>query len=245
VASRAEARTGRGPADRVAPLPRLGAAIRAAFTDYYFNSMRLVPANVVWGAGLVIVVVVGLAWPLGGLLLLPLLALPTAGIFRLAARIVRVAPDAGLRDVLWPYRRAAAPTLALGVAVTASTLILGTNLVVGIGQGTVTAWVLATLAGWGLVAVWAGAIVAWPIVVDPARETLPLRARLRIAGTLLLAAPGRVAVLTVAIAITTAVSTVLTAALLTVSVSFVALVACRIVLPAADRIAPVLDGDRP
>jgi hypothetical protein len=65
--------------------------------------MRLVAANVVWGAGLIVVVLVGLAWPLGGLLLLPLLALPTAGVFRLAARIVRVAPDAG-RQTSWPYR---------------------------------------------------------------------------------------------------------------------------------------------
>jgi hypothetical protein len=69
--------------------------------------MRLVTANVVWGAGLIVVVFVGLVWPLGWLLLLPLLALPTAGIFRLAARIVRVAPDAGRQDILWPYRHAA------------------------------------------------------------------------------------------------------------------------------------------
>ena len=113
MASRAEGRTGDNAASTPAATTRLGGAIRASFSDYYFNSMRLVPANVVWGAGLVGIVLVALVWPLGGLLLLPLLALPTAGIFRLAARIVRVAPDPGLRDVLWPYRHATGSTIAL------------------------------------------------------------------------------------------------------------------------------------
>jgi hypothetical protein len=228
-----------------APLPRLGAAIRASFTDYYFNSMRLVPANVVWGVGLIVVVLVGLVWPLGGLLLLPLLALPTAGVFRLAARIVRVAPDAGRRDILWPYRQAAGPLLLLGVGLVAATVILGTNVVVGIGQGQPGGWVLATLAGWGLAASWAGALVAWPLVVDPAREAQALRARLRLAGALLLVHPIRIAALSVAIAIITAISALLTAALLTVSISFMALVACRVVYPAADRLEVAFAGERP
>ena len=46
VASRAEA----PPSQRHATgLPSLGAVVRAAVSDYYFNSMRLVPANLVWG----------------------------------------------------------------------------------------------------------------------------------------------------------------------------------------------------
>ena len=256
MASRADERAGRAtnatatsadvaPARPHPPLPRLGAAIRASFTDYYFNSMRLVPANVVWGAGLVVIVLVGFVWPLGGLLLLPLLALPTAGIFRLAARIVRVAPDAGRQDILWPYRHAAGPILLLGVCLVAATVILGTNLLVGIGQGQPGGWVLATLAGWGLVAVWSATLVGWPLVVDPARETQPLLARLRLAGALLLVQPARIAALAVAIAIISAISTVLTAALLTVSISFMALVACRVVYPAADRLEAAVVGERP
>jgi hypothetical protein len=226
-------------------LPRVGAAIRAAFSDYYFNSMRLVPANVVWGAGLIIVVIVGLVWPLGGLLLLPLLALPTAGIFRLAARIVRVAPDVGRHDILWPYQQGAGSLLLIGVALVAVTLVLGTNLVVGIGQGEPGGWVFATLAGWGLVAIWAGALVVWPLIVDPARDGQPLLARLRLAGALLLVQPVRLGALAVAVALSAAISTVLTAALLTVSVSFVALVACRVVYPAADRLEAAAVGERP
>lgn len=206
--------------------------------------MRLVPANVIWGTGLIGVVLVGLSWPLGGLLLLPVLALPTAGIFRLAARITRAAPDPGGQDILWPYRHAT-PAIALGVAVVAATLILGTNVIVGIGQGEPGGWVLATLAGWGLVAVWAAALVVWPLVVDPARDGQPLPVRLRPAGAILLLNPVRIGALAMAVAVTTAISAVLTAALLTVSVSFVALVACRMVLPAADRLDATMSGDRP
>jgi hypothetical protein len=207
--------------------------------------MRLVLANVVWGAGLVVIVLVGLVWPLGGLLLLPLLALPTAGTFRLAARIVRVAPDPGWHDVMWPYRHAAGASLALGSGVVAATVVLGTNLVAGIaGQGDLLGWGLATLAGWGLVALWSAALVVWPLVADPARDGQPLRGRLRLAAALLLVNPGRIGALAIVVAITTAISTILTAALLTISVAFVALVACRIVYPMADRLEAAMTGER-
>lgn len=247
MASRAEERTGeaiepaRGPARPV----RLAAAIRASLTDYYFNSMRLVPANVGWGAGLVVLVMIGLAWPPGGLLLLPLLALPTAGVFRLAARIVRTAPDPGLRDVAWPYRHAVRSTVALGSIVVVAAVVLSGNVLAGIAaRGDAIGWVLATLAAWGLVALWAGLLVTWPLVVDPARDDAPLREKLRLAGALLLLDPMRIAGLAVAALVITMVSAVLTAALLTISVSFVALVACRVVYPLADRLEPVMVGDR-
>jgi hypothetical protein len=55
--------------------------------------MRLVPANLVWGAAVILVVFVGLAWPLGGLLLLPVLAKPIAAIFGVACRSVHPAAD--------------------------------------------------------------------------------------------------------------------------------------------------------
>ena len=246
MASRAEGRAGDNAGSVTAAPTRLGGAIRASFSDYYFNSMRLVPANVVWGAGLVGLVLVALVWPLGGLLLLPLLALPTAGVFRLAARIVRVAPDPGWRDVLWPYQHATGPTLALGTGLVAATVVLGANLIAGIaGDGNLVGWVLATLAAWGLVAIWAGALVAWPLVVDPARDGEPFRANLRLASAILLLNPARIGALAVFLALATVVSTILTAALLTVSVAFIALVACRVVYPTADRLALSMAGDRP
>jgi len=71
-----------------------------------------------------------------------------------------------------------------------------------------------------------------------------LRDRLRIAAALLLARPLRFAGLALVMAVVVAVSVVLTAAILTISVAFVALVACRSVYPAADRLELVLGGER-
>jgi uncharacterized membrane protein YesL len=218
--------------------------IRSALSDYYFHSMRLVPANVVWGAGLILVLLVGFTWPPGALVILPFLALPTAGIFHLAARIVRTEPDVGSREILWPYRHALGSSLLVGSAFALVALVLATNVVVGVGRGDAVGLVLATLAGWGLVALWAGALVTWPLMVDPARAARSLPERLRLAGALLLVAPVRFGALGLIVAVVTVVSTILTAALLTVSVAFVALLACRAVYPVADRLGPALDGER-
>jgi uncharacterized membrane protein YesL len=206
--------------------------------------MRLVPANVAWGAGVILIVVVGLAWPPGALLLLPLLAFPTAGVFRVAAMVVRADPESGLHDIAWPLRHDAAATLLLGAGFSVSGVILGTNLLMGLGQGEPIGWVLATLAGWGLVALWCGAIVAWPLIVDPHRASRPVRERLRLAGELLLVHPVRFGALGMAVAIIVVLSTILTAAILTVSVAFVAIVACRSVYPAADRLEIAQAGER-
>jgi uncharacterized membrane protein YesL len=241
VASRAEAPS--SPAQR-ARLPRLGTVLRAALSDYYFNSMRLVAANVVWGVALALIVLVGLASPILALAFLPLLALPTAGVFRMAARIVRVEPGVGLRDIAWPYRHAFGRWLVVGFAVVGAGLMLATNAVVGLVGGEPVGWAIATLAGWGLVILWCGAIVGWPLLVDPERSEVPLGDRLRLAGTLLVAHPLRFAGLGLAGALVTIVSIVLTAAILTISVSFVALVACRSVYPAADRLELALGGER-
>jgi hypothetical protein len=242
VASRAEARPTRVPATA---LPRLGTVIRAALSDYYFNSMRLVAANLVWGFTLALIVLVGLVSPLLSVVLLPLLSLPTAAVFRMAARIVRGEPGVGLRDVAWPYRHAPGRWVVVSVAVVAAGLIFGTNLLVGLGGGEPAGWAIATLAGWGLVVLWCGALVSWPLLVDPSRAEMRLRERVRLAGALLLAHPLRFAGLGLAMAVVVAVSAVLTAAILTISVAFVALVACRSVYPAADRLDLVLGGERP
>jgi hypothetical protein len=206
--------------------------------------MRLVAANVVWGLALALVLLVGVTSPLVGLALLPLLALPTAGVFRMAARIVRVDPGVGLLDIAWPYRHAPGRWLVVGIVVVALALMLATNALVGLSGGDPIGWAIATLAGWGLIALWCAALVGWPLLVDPQRAEMPLGERLRLAGGLLLAHPLRFAGLGLAMAVTTAISIVLTAAILTISVSFVALVACRSVFPAADRLQPALLGER-
>jgi uncharacterized membrane protein YesL len=206
--------------------------------------MRLVPANVAWGAGVVLIVTVGLIWPPGALLSLPLLVLPTAVVFRVAANVVRGEPWVGLRDVVRSTRGELPATLGLGVVFLATGAILGTNVLTGLRQADPPGLILATLAGWGMVALWCGTIVAWPLVVDPARAKRPIRDRLRLAGALLLTQPIRFGALGVVVAMIVVISTILTAAILTVSVAFVAVVACRSVYPAADRLEIALRGER-
>ncbi|MDO8484468.1 MAG: hypothetical protein Q7S35_05935, partial [Candidatus Limnocylindrales bacterium] len=168
---------------------------------------------------------------------------PTAGIFRVAARIVRNDGDVSFRDALAASRAGARPTLLLGLAFVATILILGSNLVVGLTGSEPAGWMIGTFAAWGLIVLWCGAIVAWPLIVDPLRAQRPLTERLRLAGTLVLAHPVRFGALGAVVAVIGVVSAVLTAALLTISVAFIALVACRYVYPAADRLEGRLDGE--
>jgi uncharacterized membrane protein YesL len=216
--------------------PRLGRVVRAALSDFYFNSGRLVPANLVWGASAVVLWLVWLVWPLAALGLSPLLAFPTVAVFRVAGRIVRESGDGSFRAVLAACRDDAGPTLLLGLAFVASTLILGTNLAVGLTQSEPLGWVIGTFAAWGLVVLWCAAIVTWPLVVDPERASQRIGQRLRLAGLLLLAFPVRFVLLGALVAIVTLVSAVLLAVLLTVSIAFIALIACRYMYPAADRL---------
>ena len=224
--------------------PSLGRVIRASSTDFYFNSLRLIPANLLWGAGVLAVGLVWLVWPVGALLASPLMALPTVGVFRVAAGIVRNEPDVSFRDVLAAYRHHALPAVPLGLGFVAAGLILGTNFVTGLTQAEFGGWIIGTLAGWGLFIMWCLALIGWPLLVDPFRVDRPARERLRLAGLLLIAYPVRFAALGVVAAVVVVVSTILTAALLTIGVAFVALVACRYVYPAADRLESRLAGER-
>jgi hypothetical protein len=235
VASRVDAAA---PRDASVPVPRLRSVVRTSLTDFYFHSLRLVPANVIWGAAALLLVVVAFSSPVAGLLLASLLAVPAAGIFRLAAGIVRGEPDGARRGLLWPGGRVAGTGLLLGALAVVASLVLATNVVLGVAQGGPPGLVLATLAGWGLVAVWCGTLVAWPIFLDPARLERPIRDRAALTATLLLVDPVRFGGLGLVVALIVLVSVVLTAAILTVSISFVALIACRAVYPVADR----LDG---
>lgn len=215
--------------------PRLGGALRGAAIDFYFNSWRLVPANLAWSAVLLVILALAAGVASLALLLLPLLALPTVGIYRLAALIVRGEPVA-LSDAFAAWRRFRAPALGLGTALLAAGAMFGFNVGIGLLRGDVAGWALATLAFWGLVIIAMTACVAWPVLVDPRRETLATRARVRLALLLIVAHPVRFAGLALVVGLIIALSTVGFAALLTVSVAYVALVAARYVLPAADRL---------
>lgn len=229
-------------AESVLPAPpSLRGALRAAIADFYFNSWRLVPANLLWGLGLFLLYGVALIWPVGAIILAPLLALPTVGIFRIAALIVRGEP-VSFWDGLSAWRRLMGPALAAGVAGAAAIIVFGTNLLAGILSGEVLGWAIATFAAWALAATWVAAFAFWPLLVDPARAHERVRRRSRLGGTLVLAFPVRFGALGIVLAAISAASTIAFAALVTISVAYCALVACRYVLPAADRLEARLAG---
>ena len=205
-------------------------------TDFYFNSCRLVPANFVWGAALVAhrppraaLAVWALAAPLA-------LAIPTAGLFRLAALIVRGEPGISLARL---RGRHAPVRFLLGLAFVGAGVILGTN-IVRPGRRQPVGLVIGTLAAWGLVALWCG-LVAWP--VSSIRRAGTARASASACGCAAPAYPVGSPALGAGRGRLRCRERVLAAALLTVGVAFVALVACRSVYPAADRLEQP-DGER-
>lgn len=215
--------------------PTLGGALRAAASDFYFNSWRLVPSNVLWGLGFGILYLVWLVfWP-AALLLAPLLAFPTLGIFRIAALITR-AEEVSFRDGIAAWRGLFVPTLTAGTMVVTGTLVLLANLVDGVTGGTLFGWAFATLAAWGLAFGWLWLLCFWPLLSDPRRPAWGFRRAGRLAAYLVIAHPMRLASLGIALAILLLASTVAFAALVTVSLGYAALLACRYVLPAADRL---------
>ena len=220
-----------------AAIPGVGAAARTAASDFYYHSIRLVAANAIWGAGVVALL---LAWVAGAgsalFLLAPLLAVPLSGVCRLAGLISR-RRDVVLSDAWREWRRQGGAAVIAGAAVTVTLLALTTNVLLGLSFGGLGGWTLATFAGWGLVALWAVAFPLFVLLADPSRDRWPARERARVAALLLLAEPGRLLRLGAALGLLVVVSTVLFAALLTITVSLAALIAANAVLPAADRLS--------
>jgi hypothetical protein len=223
-------------------VPTLRGAFRAAGADFYYQSLRLVPANVAWGGGFLAVLAIAF-WlsPALALVIAPLLCLPLVGIARLAAQIVR-SDDVVLSDITTAVRSYGLSALAAGVVLEVATLVAATNVVAGMSGGGAIGWAFAMLAAWGLAALWVIGLAFWPLLVDPARDAMPVAARARLAGLVLLAYPVRFASLGASVAVVTIVSVVAFAALLSVSVAFIALVASRVTLPAADQLEARLTG---
>jgi hypothetical protein len=212
----------------------LGRALRQSITDFYFNSWRLAPANFAWGVGFVAMLLAG---PLSvvGVLLVVLLAVPTAGLYRMAALLARDEPVA-LSDFVDGMRRYAWPALAVAAGAAILATVFATNVAVGLQAGGPIGWFVSAMALWGLVGLVMFLVAFWPILVDPEREGLGLRRRLALAGLVVIGRPGRLLALTVIQAVILLVSTVLLAAILLVSVAYVSLVAARYVLPLVDEL---------
>lgn len=227
----------RADAGALPPSPRLGSALRSAGVDFYYHSIRLVTANIVWG--LTFLALLGAA-TVGGAIVpaivaAPLLAIPWVGVVRLAALIAR-AEDVVLSDAFGAYRRYIVPAVVGGGAVVVATFVFATNVAIGISFGGIAGWSFATLAAWGLVISWLIALCFWPLLVDPRRTDMDSRGKARLAALLVVAFPVRIGALGLVLAVVAAVSTVAIAAIATISIAYSALVACRYVLPAADRL---------
>jgi uncharacterized membrane protein YesL len=220
---------------RVPDAPSLPGSVRATLSDFYFNSWRLVPANGLWGIGLLAVILVAMTFPLAALPLAVLLAVPAAGVFRLATLIVRDEPVA-FSDALAAWRRFLVPALLTGAVLVAINFVLGYNIVIGLLNPEPVLWIIATLSVWAVVVSWAVTLPFWVLLTDPLRESEPLRGRLRLAGLLVLMSPLRFGVLLLLVAVLLVVSTILFAALLTIAIAFVALLSAHYTLPAADRL---------
>ena len=229
-------------AERSGAPTRAGGVLRVALQDAFYHAWRLVPANLLWTIVAIVVLAAAAVTPFA-LLLVPLLALPTAGIFRVTTRIVR-GEAVSFGDALDAWRIGVRTTLATGAAVAAAAAILITNVVTGFASDSPLGWGLATLAIWGLIALWLFAWTLWPLLLDPHRAERPAVERARLAALIVLAHPVRTGVLATFLAALLVASTVAMIPLAVISLSFGALIASRFVLPAADRLEDVLGARR-
>ena len=168
-------------------------------------------------------------------MLVSVLAVPVAGLHAMAARIQREQP-AGFRDFLAGMRRSFVSAMTVGAAAFVLAVVFTTNVFVGLELGGIAGIGISVLALYGNIGLAMFLVAAWPLIVDPVRADEPIRRKLKLAALVNLARPARMFALTALIVAILALSTVLFAALLTISVAFVSLVATRYVLPVADRL---------
>ncbi|MDQ2673252.1 MAG: hypothetical protein M3Y40_01210 [Chloroflexota bacterium] len=224
--SRAEDRT-------LPPPPQIRRVVRGAVSDLYYNSWRFLGANILLGLTLILIVLaaVGSPWALG---LLPIAAVPAAGMMRMATVLVRDG-HADFSDVTAVLRRPWT-ALAVGTVQSAIALVLVVDMWLGAAIGSFTGALLSVSAVYGLVIWWAFAAVAWPLLLDPERQGVPIARRLRLAAVVLVAHPFRVGVVLVLVGAALALSLLMIAPFVTFAAALGWLMIARFVLPVADRI---------
>ena len=229
----------------MAPGPRavsIGAAARQAAVDFYFNSLRFVPANVAWALGLLVVLFAAVQWA-PAIVLVVLLAAPLAGIHRMAALLAR-GEAASIGDFVDGARRFGLPAIGVAAAIAVVALVLATNLVTGFASGDPLGWFLGATALWGLVALAMFNVAIWPALVDPNHDEAPLRRRVQLAGLVLIGRPGRLFLVTASIVAILVASTVLLGAIVLVGISYSSILATRWVMPALDELEARFEAAR-
>jgi uncharacterized membrane protein YesL len=212
----------------------IGQAVRQSATDFYFNSLRFVPANVAWSLAALLVLFAGSVWP-PAILLVVLLAIPLAGIHRLAALLARGEPTS-LSDFVDGMRRSWLHAIGVGAGLAIVAAVLVTNLVTGFTSGNPLGWFVGATALWALVAVAMFAVAIWPVLVDPQHEGASLRRRAQLAGLVVIGRPGRLFMLTALVVAILVLSTVVLGAIVLAAVSYASILATRWVLPAMDEL---------
>lgn len=219
-------------------------ALRESLTDFYFNSWRLVPANLIWAVAFIALLLGAVQFP-PAVVLTGVLAIPLAGLHRMAALIARGEP-AGFSDVLGGMRRYGVTALAVGSAATLLATVLVVNTLMGFETGGPLGWFLGVSALYGLAGLAIYLVALWPILVDPRHESATLRRRLALAGLVVIGRPMRAIGLAVVVVALLGLSVVLFAAIVLVSVAYTSLVAARVVLPTLDELeARVPEGRLP
>jgi hypothetical protein len=212
----------------------MGAVIRTAAVDLYYNSVRLVTANVVWGLTLLGVLFAVTRLPLLAPLVLVVIPV-TMGLMGMATTLVR------LRRVFWSdftdaVRRRFLPLFGVGVVQLVIVIVAAVDAVIGVQTPGVLGPVLLITSLYTLVGLWIVSITTWPLLLDPLRADDGVRPTLRLGLLLAVAHPVRMAGLALVLGVLLVASTVVAAALVTVSGALVMLIAAHYVLPAADRL---------
>lgn len=214
-------------------------AFRRATSSLIEDLGAFAAGNVIFGACLLVSVLAAQSFLLGWLLFVPL-ALPAAGVMRMATVHVRQG-TARLADFREPIRWRPWTVLALAAVQLGSGALLLVDIGLGYGMGSLVGGLLAVFAFWLGLAWWTLAMIAWVLVLDPERDTEPIASRLRLAGLVALAMPIRFAMLAVLLAVLLAIAVLSVAIILGFGWALACLLAAHAVLPAADR----LEGRRP
>jgi hypothetical protein len=209
-------------------------ALRLAASDFYFNSLRFVPANVAWALVLLGTFFAAITWP-PAVALVVLTAVPLAGLHRMAALLARDEP-AGFSDFVDGMRKFGRQAIAIGAGLAILAAVLVFNVITGFGGGGPLGWFLGATALWGLVGLAMYTVAIWPVLVDPGHAGATLRRRMQLAGFVVIGRPGRLFVLTILIAAIIVASTVVLGLVILAAIAYVSLLATRWVLPSVDAL---------
>jgi hypothetical protein len=207
--------------------------LREALSDFFYNSWRFLGANLLLGTLMVLVILAAVASPVALLAVLALVPV-AAGMMRMATRLIRDG-HTDFSDFTEVVRRPWR-ILALGALQLVVTAVLVADMSIAAAWQSWPGTFLVVSAGYGLLVLWAFALVAWPLLLDPERESDGVRKRLRLAFVVLLAYPMRIALFALLIGALLVFATVAIAPIITFAIGLAWLAIARYVLPIADRV---------